>query len=497
VRTAQATVDRYRSDPVAFCREVLGFEAWSKQAAILESVRDHKRTAVRSAHGVGKTSTAARAVLWWLASFPSSIAITTSATWNQVREQLWRELAIGFREARGFINGTLTETRLDLGPDWFALGISTDTPERFAGYHSDRLLVILDEASGVSEAVWEAAETLITSPGGHLLALGNPTRPSGSFYRAFTTEQSLFNGIHVSAFDSPAVTGEPVASGVRARLVSAEWIEERRRAWGEDSPLFAIRVKGEFPSSADDAVVGLAALEAAQARAVEPGFPVVVSVDVARFGSDLTTIAVRRGGRVRVVRAYGGRDTMQTVGEVIRVCRQVTRETNVSRPTLVVDEGGLGAGVVDRLREKEGELRAFRLRPFDAARRALNASDYRRRRDEAWFTFADKLPGLDLDPRDGEVAADLLAPRYSVDSDGRLQVEPKERTKSRLGRSPDRGDAVVMAFTVREGEGVPPGWVGDDDESAISRRRRGRSPLSAEYEQSRAGLDEIRERGVL
>ena len=161
---AVAELERYRRDPVAFAREVLRFFPWSKQREILESVRDHPRTAVRSAHGVGKTAVAARAVLWWLAVWPDSVVVTTSATWNQVREQLWREIAVAFHASAGFIGGTLSDARLELGPGWFALGLSTDTPERFAGYHADRLLVVLDEASGVHEATWESAETLITTP---------------------------------------------------------------------------------------------------------------------------------------------------------------------------------------------------------------------------------------------------------------------------------------------------------------------------------------------
>lgn len=439
--SATSVLDRYRREPVAFAREVLRFDPWSKQRRILESVRDHPRTAVRSAHGVGKTAVAARAVLWWLGVWPDSVVITTSATWNQVREQLWREVAIAFHAAGGFINGTLSDARLELGPGWFALGLSTDTPERFAGYHADRLLVVLDEASGVSEAVWEAAETLITTPSSHLLAIGNPTRTSGAFYRAFTSERALYNLIDVSAFDSPAVTGEPVAEQVRRRLVSPAWIESRRQAWGEASPLWQVRVLGEFPTHADDAVCSLVDVEAAVRRNVEPGGPVVVSCDVARFGSDETVIALRRGGRVRIVKRYVDRDLMQTVGEITRIAREA-RE--FGPPVVVVDDDGVGGGVTDRLREL-GELR---VRPFNAAKTARQKDDYVRRRDEAWFTFARALPGLDLPERDEQLVADLVAPTYKVDSSGRLVVEAKAETKRRLGRSPDRGDAVVMAFSV-------------------------------------------------
>src|SRR5205807_8143935 len=112
-------------------------------------VRDHKRTAVRSAHGVGKTAIAARVVLWFLAAHPYSKVVTTAPTWHQVREQLWREIHVAHGRAAGFFDGELNDTRLELAPDWFAIGLSTDRPERFAGHHAAELLLVVDEASGV------------------------------------------------------------------------------------------------------------------------------------------------------------------------------------------------------------------------------------------------------------------------------------------------------------------------------------------------------------
>lgn len=434
-----------RRDPVGFLRTI-GFEPWSKQAAVIESVRDHRRTAVRAGHGVGKTAIGGRVALWWLAAFPESIVITTATTWTQVREQLWREIAVAYRSAGAlFARAALTDTRLELDERWFALGLSTDTPERFAGYHSERLLVILDEASGVTEPVWEAAESLITTPGSHLLAIGNPLRPSGAFYRAFTTERELYNRIAISALDSPAVTGEQVSARTFAHLVGPDWIEGRRRAWGEDSPLWQARVLGEFPSTADDTVCSLAEVEAAQARRLPMGDPVVVACDVARFGSDETVIVTRRGARVRVVSSYTGRDLMQTVGRVLQVARRLAVEANMPRKfmRIVVDDAGVGGGVTDRLREV-GE---FPVVAFTGAGSARRPDDYPNRRSEAWFRLSEQLPTLDLGA-DERLAADLVAPRYSLDSRGRRVVEAKDSMKRRLGRSPDRGDAVVLATSV-------------------------------------------------
>ena len=266
--------------------------------------------------------------------------------------------------------------------------------------------------------------------------IGNPTRPSGEFFDAFHRSRDFYNTISISAFDTPAFTGEPVPVEVARRLVSRAWVEEHARKWGESSSVYQVRVLGEFPSSTDDAVCGLGDVEDARARTVEPDLPVIVSCDVARFGSDETVIALRHGPVVRIVKSYRGKDTMATVGEILRVAREAAARWPVS---IVVDDAGLGGGVTDRLREV-GE---FSVRPFNAA--ASGSRDYPNRRSQMWFEFSERLPMLDLDD-DEQLRDDLLAPRYTLDSSARRVVESKAETKKRLGRSPDRADAVLMAF---------------------------------------------------
>jgi phage terminase large subunit len=442
VSAARDLLDRYGADPAAFFREVLRFEPWSRQAAIAESVRDHSRTAVRSCHGAGKTATAARVALWFLAVHPSSRVVTTAPTWAQVRDLLWREIRLAYQAAGGFIGGELFDTRLELATDWLALGISTDRPERFQGHHAEHLLLVVDEASGVDEAIFEASAGFLTSPGARLLLIGNPTRTSGEFFDAFHSARGFYNTVHISAFDTPAFSGERVPREVAKRLVSRKWVEDHARKWGEGSPLWQVRIAAEFPSQSDDALVALGDLEAAQARELEPGAELVVACDVARFGNDQTVLAVRRGNVVRVAKVYGGRDTMRTVGEIMQLARNL-RSEHGRRPVLVVDDAGLGGGVTDRLRE----LGEFHVVAYNGAKAAARPAEYPNRRSEDWFALAELLPQLDLD-RDEELAADLLAPRYSLDSQARRVVEVKAETKRRLRRSPDRGDAVVMAFAV-------------------------------------------------
>jgi hypothetical protein len=247
-----------------------------------------------------------------------------------------------------------------------------------------------------------------------------------------------------------------------------------QRKWGRNSPLAQVRIEAEFPTQSDDAVVSLGDLEAAQARELEPGWPLIVFADVARFGSDQTVLGVRRGNVARIVKAYSGRDLMETVGQISRLARDLQGEHG-RRPTVVVDDAGLGGGVVDRLRE----LGEFRVVAYLGANRSSRSDEYPNKRSEDWFALAELLPEIDLDP-DEELAADLLAPRYAVDSQGRRAVELKSETKRRLRRSPDRADAIVMGFSIDRpgrrgkprGSGVARGRIGDPARGgALSRLR--------------------------
>src|ERR1035441_7543423 len=162
--------DEYQNDPAKFCRQELSFAPGGKQREILEAVRDHPRVTVRSCHGVGKTAVAARAVLWFLATHENSRVITTAPTWSQVEQLLWREIRSAVATAHANGTGKMFPpsqvAKLELSNRWFALGLSTNEPERFQGHHSNHLLLVVDEASGVDERIFQAAEGFLTAEGG-------------------------------------------------------------------------------------------------------------------------------------------------------------------------------------------------------------------------------------------------------------------------------------------------------------------------------------------
>jgi phage terminase large subunit len=458
---------RITNDPVWFVEHVLGGETWSKQQEILEAVRDHPRVAVRSCHGVGKTWTAARVVLWWLACHKTSCAVVTTApTWQQVNEVLWREIHSAYHTSRTPVTGAkLLDTQLEIANDRFAIGLSPDPHKatNFQGFHAKHLLFVVDEASGVDERIFEAAEGFQTARGAKMLMIGNPTSLAGTFFNAFGRRQQDWKTIHVSAYDSPNFTGEQVSPELADKLPSPEWVDAKKREWGADSPVYQVRVLGDFPETTDDTVIPLKMLDAAiqrrdGARHPDGGvaYPRVLAVDVARFGSDETVIGLRDAERWQTLEVYQGQDLMATTGKIIGYAKRYGRAAPLR---IVVDDAGLGGGVTDRLREYIWEMEqvgkpvAWDVDAFNGGSKPISSDDFLNRRAEAWYVFGDALrPDQDGEesrvelPDDELLRADLLAPKYKLDSQGRIVLEPKEKTKERLGRSPDRGDAVVMAW---------------------------------------------------
>lgn len=450
-------VDPYANDPVAYSRDILGFHPWTKQAEILRSVHAHGRTAVRACHGVGKTAVAARVALWFLAVHgPDCRVVTTAPTWAQVEQLLWRQIRAAVATAHDAGKAASipkpSATKLEIGDEWFAIGMSTNEPERFQGHHAQHLLLIVDEASGVAEKIYEAAEGFQTADGAKMLLIGNPTRIGGQFHRAFTTERGQWNPIHISVFDSPNYTGEQVPAHVARSLPRAAWAAEKEAQWGSTSPMYQVRVEGNFADSGENTVIALYLVENAQARTLAADstqHQVVISGDIARYGDDETTIFERVDQRIRMVDHYiGKRPPSVTVkgsvdGDLVATAGRIAdhaRKHPVAHVRIVIDDTGVGGGVTDILRNQGWKVTAF-----NGAEQAHRPLEFPNRRSELWFEGAAQMEDLDLDP-DEQLAADLTSPTYTYDLKGRRVVEAKDDTKKRLGRSPDRGDGALLTL---------------------------------------------------
>ncbi len=431
---------RHREDPVYFARKVLGVEPWSKQVEALTAVAANERVAVKSGNGLGKGFSAAVAILWFMSCHEHAVALSTAPTFRQVRHILWKEVHRRYRNAKFDLGGKLLDTRLEMPErDSFAMGLSADSPDEFQGFHSANMLIVVDEAEGVAEPIYEAIEALMTSENCRLLLIGNPTTVTGSFRRAFHEDRELYHTITISAYDSPNVAG---GAQTVPGLVTARWVEQRRKIWGEDNPIFQARVLGEFPEQSEDTLIPLSAIEGAakvSGGAVEQDDapqPTVVAVDVARFGSDRSVILVRRGGQVKPVRTFRGLDTMKLTGLVVAAIKEADPED------VVVDEVGIGAGVVDRLKEL-----GYRVDGVNVGRAAHDPSRFANLRAEGYWNLRQMITNGEVFlPSDKELMGELASLKYSFNSVGQLLVESKDDMRKRGVRSPDRADALMLAF---------------------------------------------------
>ena len=309
-------VDGQLLNPLEFAKDILRVELWSKQEEVLSALFENRRVAVKSGNGLGKGYCAVVAVLWFLYCHDPAIVLSTAPTFRQVRHVLWRQIRRLYRRAPDVLGGKILDTRWELADDRYAIGLSADTADQFQGFHSPNMLIVVDEAEGLSDEIYEAVEAVMTSASPRLLLIGNPTTVTGAFRRAFYQERRLYYTVTISALDSPNVTSNKV---VVPGLTTAEWVEERRETWGENNPIFLARVLGEFPDQAEDTLIKLSDIEAAvedQVPATDEDQPdeaedTVLAVDVARFGSDRSVILRRRGNRVEDIQTFQKLDTMQ------------------------------------------------------------------------------------------------------------------------------------------------------------------------------------------
>ncbi len=437
-RMAVAGLERIRQEPAAFMAEWLGADLWAKQIEIAEAVRDHRRVAVKSCHSSGKSFLSARLVLWFLHAYPGAVVITTAPTFNQVQNILWRELRAAYRSARRPLLGRCLQTQYDISPDWYALGFkSEDTaPDRFQGFHSEHALVIIDEAAGVAEQVYEALDAVLTSEAARMLLIGNPTNPAGTFYEAFHAARSLYHTITIAAADTPNIQA---GQTVRPYLITQQWIDDAIAEHGEDSPYVQSRVYARFPSLGENTLIPLAWLEAARHRRIEDtDDELEAGLDVARFGGDENSLCIRKGARVLAQHAWSGLDTMATVGKV----RNILTEYPTLK-ALKVDVIGVGAGVADRLREQ-----GYPVVDVNVGSSASNTEKFANLRCELWWNLRERFrEGSISGPMDETTLGQLASVRYRYDSRHTHPViEAKEDAKKRGVKSPDRAEALLLAF---------------------------------------------------
>ena len=263
---------------------------------------------------------------------------------KQLKDVIWREIHTAYNKSKIPLGGELNQTELNIASDWYAKGVSyregTDPAEGIAGYHSENILFIVDEASGVVPKVFEAIEGSLNTDNARLLMIGNPLRNSGDFADAF--KSPIFKKIKISAYDTPNLQDE---GNVISGLVTKQGVQDMVRKYGEESDVVRMRVYGDFPILDTNTKIPLSIVEEAQQRdnPLEEGRDEVIGLDPAHFGTDKTAFVYRKGFYARVLKILHKVDTMATVGEARRIMMQYPRSF------IHVDNIGIGAGVCDRL----------------------------------------------------------------------------------------------------------------------------------------------------
>jgi len=427
-----------RADPVLFVREILQAEPQAWQVECLNALAQNGRVATRSAHGVGKSCMAAWAILHFL--FVNSFAkvVCTAPTIRQLYDVLWSELAKWIKRSpllMELFEWQKTKIIFRQAPsEWFASARTASKPEALQGFHADNLLFVLDEASGIDDEIYEVVQGALTGGANNkILMLGNPTRNEGFFKRAFFEDRDHYYTMKVAASDSTRV--------------SDDYCQRLIKQYGADSDVVRVRVLGEFPAQEAAGLIPLELVESAMAR--EPSFDgeLILGVDLARFGDDETCIAARLGDSVLPLQHWRKLDLMQTTGKILHTLTELMTKYKIGRARLNVDEGGLGAGVVDRLREVLREKNLFvTVNGCNFGGKARDKK-YANFVTEAYFALRDRLAqGAITLPNDDELAAQLSTRRYNLTSSDTLIIEKKADFKKRIGRSPDRADAVLLAF---------------------------------------------------
>lgn len=437
----------YRVDPVLWARDRLGTVLWERQRAIVASVRDNPRTAVPSCHSTGKSHVAATVVCWWLDVHRpgDAFVLTTAPTGAQVKGILWRY--INRMHKRGKLRGRVNLTEWYIDGELVALGRkpADHDPTNLSGYHAPRFLIVVDEASGVSREIWDALSTLVAG-GAHVrvLAIGNPDQPTGEF-ADICKPGSGWNVIRIGYMDTPAWTGEDVPQEVLSSLIQPDWVEDRRRRWGEKSALFQAKCLGRFPTQGSQfAVVPHDLATACRYLDLPEGQPHQAGVDVAA-GGDRTIVRERRGPRAGRVVEFVDPDPMRTVASIL----EAVRSWGVRK--VKVDSIGVGWGVYGSLK---GALAADGVEVVPVNFGAGPGPGFEDRflnlRARVWWEVGrenSRLQTWDLSACDDDVINELTAPEYVImDAKGKIKVEPKAQVIQRLGVSPDHADALLLAY---------------------------------------------------
>lgn len=450
-------------DLLKFIEEDLNSPLWEAQRAIVKAIDEHPRVAVRSAHSVGKSHVSSRIAVAYLQTHTDSIVITTAPTGRQVTNVLWRYIrgvaASAIRPLKGK-RGHPLQTVWEISPNWYALGFkaSNTNTDAFQGFHSSDILVIVDEAAGVTEPIYEAMEAILTGSGARLLLIGNPTSINGTFRSAFHEQREFWHTLAISADATPnfttfGITRKDVEEGTwqgkvtgpmpYPALIDPAWAARQIAIHGKDSPYVLSRVWSIFPRGGEFTLIPLSDIEAGEdaddIAETDDGYE--LGVDVARYGSDETALCLRKGEEVIAQDAWRGFAVTSSAGRI----KHFLDKHHAKNALIKVDEIGLGGGLLDILIAED-----YNAVGINVSTASSDNEKWANLRHELWWNLAERFRERRIKTR---TAFDEVSKGQLSDIHYRWQpnrsmpvIETKDEAKKRGAKSPDRAEAMMLAF---------------------------------------------------
>jgi hypothetical protein len=383
--------------------------------------------AVASGQGVGKTALMAWLQKWFMSTRKNPTSVVTANTMEQLNSKTWRELAKWNKMALDGHWFTWTATKFYYTPhpeNWFASAIpwSENNSEAFRGTHERDTMFQYDEASAIADVIWTATHGSMSTRGSMWFVFGNPTRTSGRFYDCFHAYRKFWKPYHVDARN--------------AKMADKKYVEKTIEMYGPMDDRTKVTIYGEFPSIGFKQLISAEAIEKARHTEAEGWeyMPLVLGVDVARFGDCETILQYRQGRKVFDPIVCPSMDLMKCasfIGDSIK-------QRNPMCTT--IDEIGIGAGVLDRLRQM-----GFSVLGGNSGNSSENPR-YLNKRAEAYFALKEYIEaGCEL-PTDKLLSDDLRMLSYDFTDKGRLRLDRKQDFLANFGRSPDRADALALTF---------------------------------------------------
>jgi len=448
-RAARERLVRWRASALAFVTEAFGtalepLDPWQIHA--LELLPATRRLCLKACKGPGKTTFLAWAIWWFLVTHYEPRIGATSITGDNLRDNLWAELAkwrrlspvlaraFEWTASRVYLKGDRADNWYCTARTWPRKADPEAQSDALAGLHAPNTMFVLDESGGIPQAVMTTAEAVLaTGKDVKVLQSGNPTHLEGPLYRACTADRALWDLIEISG--DPDLPDDDPRKSLRIRR---DYAREEIARWGRDNPWVRVNILGQFPERSINTLLGPDEVEAAMSRHLlvdqYQWAQKRLGVDVARFGDDRTVIFPRQGlASFRPVIMRSQR-TDQIAARVA-----LAKTTWGSEMETLDDTGGWAHGVIDQL-----IAAGYAPIGIQFAAPALDPR-YRNRRAEMWLAMAKWVQGGGALPRLPALVGELTVPTYTYVG-GQFMLEDKDQIKVRLGSSPDLADALALTF---------------------------------------------------